>query len=189
MSAKLDIFNDIVTEIKKLTDIKTIELWNNQLDNEDREVPFNYPAVFIEFANIFWTSTNQKPSRLGAEGDKRKEQKGEGAIITIHIAFSQLENETISFPIIDAIIEKVYFAIQSLGEKKNFYGPLLRVAERQDTNHDRVIDWQMDFMTTLFQCGEIDTDLQKISAGTLGVDVTVDLDIDNETIRSGDGTI
>ena len=185
MSAKLDIFNDIVTEIKKITKIETIELWNSQLTNEDREIPFNYNAVFVEFANIPWTNTNQQPSKLGSEGDVTKQQKGDGALITLHIAFSPLENETVSFPIISPIIDKVYFAIQGLNG--TFYGPLLRVAERQDTDHDRVIDWQMDFNTMIFECGELDTSLAKIDAGTLDVEVDADLDIDNDIIRTGDG--
>ena len=150
MSAKLDIFNDIITELKNISDIETIELWNSQLDNENKEIPFNFAAVFIEFADIPWTSTNQQTPRLGTKGNVSKQQKGEGALITLHIAFSQLEDETVSFPLIEPIIEKVYFAIQAL--KGEFYSPLLRTAERQDTDHDRVIDWQMDFNTTLFQC-------------------------------------
>ena len=187
MSAKLDIFNDIVTEIKKISDIQTVELWNSQLVNEDKETPFNFPAVFIEFADIPWTSTNQQPSKLGGEGDVTKQQKGDGTLITLHIAFSQYENETVSFPIISPIIDKIYFAIQEL--TGTFYGPLLRVAERQDTDHDRVIDWQMDFNTMMFECGELDPDLTKINAGVLSVELNVDLDIDDDKIRSGDGII
>lgn len=186
MSAKLDIFNDIKAAIKaKVPEIETIELWNSQLTNEDREIPFNYNAVFIEFADIPWTSTNQTPSRLGSEGDVSKQQKGDGALIMLHIAFAPLENETVSFPIISPIIDKVYFAIQGLNGE--FYGPLLRVAERQDTDHDRVIDWQMDFNTMMFECGKLDDTLTEISGGTLKLELDKDLDIDNPVIRTGDG--
>lgn len=187
MSAKLDIFNDIVTQLKKISDIETIELWNSQLENESDETSFNFPAVFIEFADIPWTSTNQQPSRLGVEGNVSKQQKGAGALITLHIAFSQLNDETVSFPIISPIIDKVYFSIQGL--QGTFYTPLLRVAERQDTDHDRVIDWQMDFNTMMNECGELDTDLTKIDAGTIDVIPDIVLDIDNDVIRSGDGKI
>lgn len=190
MSAKLDIFNDIITEIEKISDIQTVELWNSQLANEAVEIPVNFPAVYIEFAEIPWTSTNQQPSRSGSIGDVSKQQKGEGALVILHIAFSQLNDETVSFPEISPIIDKIYLAIQGLNN--DFYGPLLRVAERQDTDHDRVIDWQMDFSTMIFECGELDTDLTKIDAGTLDVDVNVDLDIDAPTqtgIRTGDGTV
>ena len=187
MSAKLDIFNDIVTALALVTEIKTVELWNNQFANEERETAFNYPAVFIEFAETPWTISKQRPPKTGSQGNTTKEQKSEGTIITIHLGFSQLENETVSFPLIDPIIEKVYFAIQGLNG--TFYGPLLRIAERQDTDHDRVIDWQMDFNTMMFECGELDPDLTKIDAGVLDVELNVDLDIDNDVVRSGDGTV
>ena len=189
MSAKLELFNDIVTELEKISEVETIQLWNSQLANENEEIPFNFPAVFIEFSELAWTSTNLKPSRLGTQGNVTKEQEGEGGLIILHIAFSRLENETISFPIIDPVIDKVYFAIQGL-KRKERYTSLLRVSELQDTDHGRVIDWQMGFSTMLFQCGELDTTLTEIPGGTLDVDVNVDLDIEPATqkgIRTGDG--
>lgn len=193
MSVKLDIFNDIVTAVEAIVDINnvkvinTVELWNSQLENESDEKPFNYPAVFIEFAEIPWTSTNQQPSTLGNVGNVTKEQKGVDSLIIIHIAHSQLEDETISFPIIDVVNDKVYFAIQGLFVNQK-YSPILRVAERQDTDHDRIIDWQMDFLTTMFQCGEADNTLVEIVGGTITLVLTKDLDIDNDTLRTGDGT-
>lgn len=189
MSAKLDIFNDIVTEVNKITEIETVELWNSQIDNEEDEIPFNFPAVFIEFSLIPWTTTNQRPPTIGTQGDIQGEQKGLNALITIHIAFSQLEDETVSFPIISPIIDKVYFAIQKLSG--DFYSALLRVEERQDTDHERVIDWQMDFLTTLFQCGEKDSSLTQIPGGTVDLTLDVELDIEPDTqtgIRTGPET-
>lgn len=191
MSAKLEMFNDIVTEINKISEIETIRLWNNQFDTISTERAFNFPAVFIEFSEIPWTTSNLKPSRLGPQGDTTKEQKGEGALITIHIGFSRLEDETISFPIIDPIIDKIYFAIQGL-KRNERYTSLLRVSETQDTDHERVIDWQMAFSTMLFQCGELDTTLTEIPGGTLELELDTDLDIEVATqkgIRTGDGTI
>ena len=58
-------------------------------------------------------------------------------MITLHIGFSKLEDQTQSFIDNDPILEKVYFAIQEL--QGEFYTPLLRIAERQDTDHDRVM--------------------------------------------------
>lgn len=189
MSAKLDIFNDIVTELEEVSEIETIGIWNNQFDNEAEEISFNFPAVFVEFADIPWISTNQHPSRSGSQGNIAKEQKAPGTLITLHIGFSELKDETKSFPDIDAILDTVYFKIQGLGANKDFYSALLRVAERQDTDHNRVIDWQMDFSTEMFQCGELDEDLTKIDARTLDLETDIDLDIDNDVIRTGDGEV
>lgn len=190
MSAKLDIFNDIVTALTPVDKIETIELWNSQLDNENDEIPFNFAAIFIEFIEINWSSSNLSPPKIGSDGNKRKEQKGAGTIVMLHLAFSQLEDETISFPIISPIIDSVYFAVQLL--QGDFYTPLLRISEEQDTDHGRVIDWQMGFSTMINQCGELDDSLNEIPGGTLDVNVNVDLDIEVATqkgIRTGDGTI
>ena len=190
MSVKLDIFNDIVTAVEAIVDINgikvinTVELWNSQLENEEDEISFNFPAVFIEFAEIPWTSTNQQPSTLGTQGNVTKEQKGEGALVMIHISHSELDDETISFPVIDAVNDKIYFAIQGLFKNEK-YSPLLRITELQDVDHERVIDWQMGFLTTMFQCGELDDTLIKIDGGTITLVLAKDLDIDNDTIRTG----
>ena len=191
MSAKLDIFNDIVTAVEAITDngvriINTVELWNSQLDNLKAEIPFNFPAVFIEFGEVIWT-TNQKPPSIGPQGDVIGEQKGTNSLVTLHMAFSELDDETVSFPIISPKIDKIYFAVQRLSGE--FYSELLRVAERQDIDHERVIDFQMDFLTTIFQCGEKDSSLTQIPGGTVDLDLTVELDIDNPIIRTGDGEV
>ena len=197
MSVKLDIFNDTVTAIKGIVDvnsvrvINTVGLWNSQFETEEEEIPFNFPAVFIEFAEIPWTSTNQPPSTLGPQGNVAKEQKGVGALVMLHIGHSQLDDETVSFPIIDAVNDTVYFAIQGLFKNEK-YSPLLRLSEIQDVNHGRVTDLQMGFLTTMFQCGELDTTLIKIDGGTLSLTLTKDLDIDVPTqkgIRTGDGEV
>lgn len=179
MSVKLDIFKDIKAAIEsKVTEIQDVRLYNAQFDNEDREKAFNYPVVFIEFADIPWEQSNQKVEGiLGIN----KEQKGGLAIITLHIGFTHLENETISFELMAPILEKVYFAVQGL--QSDLYTALLRITERQDVDHDRVIDWQMDFTTMMLQVGEETGTV--IPGGTLDVDVDVDLKIDNDIIRTG----
>ncbi len=196
MSVKLDIFNDIVTAVKAIVDINgvrvinTVELWNSQLENESEEKPFNYPAVFIEFSEIPWTSTNQQPSSTGATGNVTKEQKGVNALVMIHIAHSELDDETVSFPIIDAVNDTVYFAIQGLFIDQK-YSPLLRTLELQDIDHGRVIDWQMGFLTTMFQCGETNDTLIKIDGGVITLVLAKDLDIEPDTqtgIRTGPET-
>lgn len=161
MSAKVDVYNDIVTALEALVtdtvrDIKTVGFWNNQFTNEGVERSFNFPAVFIEFQETQWIQSSHAGANAGAAnatGDT-EEQKG-NTVIILHIGFSELKNETRSFPVIDVIIEKVYFAIQNLqGANELSYSVLLRSAERQDNNHDRVIDWQMDFTSLLSQFGQ-----------------------------------
>lgn len=187
MSSKLVLFNAIVAKIQAdVKEVKTIKLWNSQLDNEPTEKAFNFPGLFVEFGEILWT-THLNPPRIGSEGNIQSEQKSDPSIVILHCAFSHLENETISFPKIDPILEKIFFAMQGLADP--CFTPLKREGERQDTDHNRVIDWQMDFSTSFIQAGEPDPDLEQIDAGTLEIDITTDLDIDNPIIRSGDGVV
>lgn len=51
---------------------KHFDLWNQQVSFLEKETPFEYPAIFIEFGDIDWQTGNNKTQR----GD---------TIITIHI--------------------------------------------------------------------------------------------------------
>ena len=179
MSVKLNLYNDIVTALDGVTEIKTKGIFNNQFDREEEEMAKAYPCCFIEFANIGWTQTQQRPiSKVNVQ----KQQRADDFIITIHIGFEDLQDETANFIDIDPIIQKVYLALQDLtGE---YYSVLNRVAERQDTDHNNVIVWQMDFETMLEEVGE-EADLTKVAGGTLELEITKDLKIDNDIIRTG----
>jgi len=148
-------FNDIVTAVEAIVDangkrvVNTVDIWNNQFDNEAIETSFNYPAVLIEFSELEW-------SPLAAAGgyntDATEEQRSKECVMVLHIGHSHLEHAGTSFSAMHAVNQAVYFAVQNMNT--SLYGPLLRIRERQDTNHGRVIDWQMDFRFTLAQTGQ-----------------------------------
>lgn len=179
MSVKLNLYNDIATAIGTVTEIKTIGIFNNQFDREEEEKAKAYPCCFVEFANIGWTQTQQTPIR---KVNAQKQQKAEGTIITIHIGFADLQDETANFIDIDPIIQKVYLALQDL--TGDYYSVLNREAERQDTDHNNVIVWQMDFSTTMEEVGE-EASLIKVAGDTLESEMSAGLKIDNDTIRTG----
>lgn len=199
MSSKLDIYNAIKDKLDGLKTsndplINTVGLWNNQFDNEDLEKPFNYPVCFIEFANIRWDGTHQTQPRGGVGGGNvQKEQRGsttEKSLITIHLGFSEFGDGKDILEPIDPVIDAVYFALQGL--QGDTFTTLSRIEERQDVNHGRIIDWQIDFNTSLSQEGEEDTSLRRIAADTLGLTLTKDLDINTGTetgVRTGDGDV
>lgn len=186
MSVKLQIFQDIKVALQPLIKskrLKTIKIWNNQFAqlelDRPKESPFNFPCCFIEFPEVDWTWSQVRQRKTGAQGNIEKEQKGT-VTVTLHIGFSELDNETDSFAKTDQLIEDIYFAVQNvqgpLVNKMPVYGPLLRDAERQDTEHDRVIDWQMDFTAGIQQPGQVDKLLK------LGEDIEIDT---KATIDSG----
>jgi len=182
MSVKLQVFNAIEKAIKdKVPDVLTFGLWNNQFEHMNEEKQFNFPCVFVEFGGLTWVPQvpNGRRQALGT-GNVGKEQKADSAIITLHCGFFRLDDVDVSFPKIDPIIEKIYFAVQGLGFDENNFGSLIRIEERHDTDHDMIIDWQQDFRCLMQQGGQADEDL--VDAGALTLDVTRDLDIEPDTI-------
>ena len=57
------LFKKIIERINsKVPEIKHIDLWNNQIEMEAQELPFNRPAVFLEFLPVTWHTLGQKRS-------------------------------------------------------------------------------------------------------------------------------
>ena len=179
MSAKLNLYNDFLTTIKAIPEIQTAGLWNSQfnIENETQIPQKNFPAVYIEFTSIPWSQSLQEAeNQSNTVKPITKEQQAENVIITIHQGFSQLKDVDISFPEIGVIIDKIYYALQLL--EGDEYNPLRRIAERQDTDHGRIIDWQTDFTTMFSQLGE-EKDLITIAADVLAIEQTKDLRIES----------
>jgi len=160
-------YNAIVEKLSALTEsngrktFNKVGLWNSQILNEPIENSFNFPAAFVHFSTINWQTLNNAG---GYHTGIQEQQRANESIITIHICHKHLEDAEDSFPIIHEINQKVYFALQ--GQQTETYGPFLRREERQDTNHDAVIDWQMDFGAPLIQLGQ-EVDKTEVEADRL----------------------
>jgi len=185
MSSFLKAFNAIKAQIETVAEIKTVRLWNSQIDNHEREQPYTRPACFIEFKPTGIT-TDQPTQKIGQNVSR---QQKINTIITIHYEDFKYEDETTSLPIIDANFQKIYYVLQGFTKgalADGYFQPLLRVDVRFDSDHDQVLDWQMDFETMLQECGE-EEELTLIAGGTITPDIDRDFDIDSQTIRTGDG--
>ncbi len=186
MGVKLGIYEAIKAALEALVDgngvrcIETVGIWNNQFTHEEEETAVNYPAVYVEFSSIPWDTTNIQPIKVIDKGNKIGEQKAQPVIITLHCGFSDLDDATLAFENIEPILEKIFFGIQ--GITALCVTALLRSDERQDVEHDRVLDWQMDFTTSFQQPGEDDGTLTKIDPNTLTLELTRDLDIHPDTV-------
>jgi len=180
------VFEAIEAAIKdNVPDVKEFDIWNSQFEHMQEEKQFNFPSIFVEFGGLTWETQAKNPARQSAGvGNVGKEQKAGNAIITLHCGFFELSDVKVSFPVIDALIEEIYFAVQGISGAN--FTSLQRIEERQDTEHDMIIDWQQDFRSGLTQCGQINENL--VDAGALTVDVTRDLDIEPDStdgIRTG----
>tara|TARA_R100001244_G_scaffold40790_1_gene36670 strand:+ start:7561 stop:8091 length:531 start_codon:yes stop_codon:yes gene_type:complete len=173
--SELKLHNDIVTSLKAIVDengdrvFHTVGLWNDQIleANEGKESPFNYPACFIQFAEIPWTPRNDAG---GSRTNITEEQQGGLSVIRIHICHSHLENVEDSFPLIHPKNLQVYYAIQGMPNTA-LYSRLNRISGAiPETNHDRIQDWQMEFSVTMVQTGQI-LNKTTIEAGTLSTTI------------------
>jgi len=185
MSVILELYQLVESTLEAdATSIKTIGLWNNQFDNEESEKAKDYPAVYVEFTDITW-ATSQQTTGLGSTGKYSAQQDGV-VVMTLHIGFWQLEDETLAYEEISTVIDEVYNAIQ--GVDADQINPMQRVGERQDVDHDNVIDWQLDFSTQVLEAGKDLTtteDREEIAEDTISPSITRDLELEDQVIRAG----
>lgn len=160
-----DIVNRLNTQLNG--SVNHIEIWNQQIENENIEKPFKYPALFIEFNSINYRSEAYGIQKADIE-------------FTVHCCFSQLVRD---LDLLD-IVESVGVALHNFNG--DYFADITRSDVEQDTNHDRVQDWTITFNTTATDCGTAKVH-QLTQTTPTSVEVSRDLDIDNQVIRSGDG--
>lgn len=164
MSVIKELYSALIVQINTdAPEIKTVRLWNSQLDNDTTEEAIAFPAVFVDFSSIVWTG-KQKQGQQGAFE------------ITFHIVMERYQTEALDT--FDRI-QEVYLALQG------FCG-LQRITEVQDTNHDMCIDWMMTF-SAVFDDTTANPDVGKTTTTLTDVEFQTDLDIDDLVIRTGDG--
>jgi hypothetical protein len=162
----IDIKTRLETELG--ASVKTVGLFNNQFNNESTEKAFDYPAIFIEFSSVPYTTEG-----FGI-------QKGEIEFI-LHIGSKDFRKD-INF--LD-LTQNAYLALQ--GFSGDYFNSINRIFEEQDTDHDSVLVWQITFNCLLTDClaNKWDKLTEKPAPTTLVVQR--DLDIDNDVVRTGDG--
>lgn len=158
MSAKKDLYLAVKKQLLEKTGVKHCLLFNSQFDEMDNENTFPFPCAFIEFTNLDWLTKS--------EGYQEAD-----TTIRIHLGFESLKTEELD--ILD-LNEDVHAALQRL-EVKDLFTPLDRSFEGQDTNHDNVIVWLMDYETLLSDnAGNRNEDLVKTKISDLCVEKNVD---------------
>ena len=133
MSAKIETYNKIREKIIEETYIKHCLLYNSQFDNMNQEDTFPFPCSFIEFSQLNYITKQ--------EGLQEAE-----AIIRIHVGDESLQREDLS---IIEYMEEIHSSLQGYSAD-NLFTPLNRVFEGQDTNHDNVRVWVMDYETLIY---------------------------------------
>jgi hypothetical protein len=132
------LYTDIRTQIESNTSAAHVRLWNNQIEliNKDEQIPFKFPAVFIDFPEIRWK-----------QGGKGTQMTDEGFIVRLYIVFESFHTSENEEDLeVFTLRNEVYLACQDF--KPTQGGKLMRVAERTDVNHSNMYVWVMDFATS-----------------------------------------
>lgn len=165
------LYEDIREQIENETSVTHVRLWNNQIElsGKGEQIPFQFPAVFIDFPSIPWL-----------QGGKGTQRTDEGFFIRLYICFesfhtSENEEDLEVFTLRD----EVYMAVQDF--KPTQAGKLIRFNESTDPNHTNVYVWIMDFKTT-FQDVSAQFPRNTVPAEINTLILTKDLQIDADTV-------
>ncbi|NRA59207.1 MAG: hypothetical protein HRU13_13935 [Phycisphaerales bacterium] len=135
--SKKKLFEDlkihVITQVPK---VKTFNRWNSQIFNEENEDPFEFPAVFFEYLELNWND----------RGDSIQDAEG---VLRIHIAYEQYIVDELD---VFDLISEVFVAIN--GFSAEYLNELRRINEFENTDHDNVSEWLMDFSFRLFDCDD-----------------------------------
>lgn len=139
--SKLELYNGIKTDLLTISEIKHVDLFNSQFDNEDKEHAFLYPAVFIQFLNSSYT-----------DNGKIVNQQNVNQTIRLHICFeSYKDTDTDILTLVDTIWQKLH--LKRYGD----WSKLLRRNEEHSADHPNVQVFYQDYETVGFEQYVIDT--------------------------------
>jgi len=129
-----DFYTTLKTQIETVTEVKTVRLWNDQFNQHSEENAWAYPAVFIEFLDMTWETT-QLANQQGA------------ITVRLHQGFESYKTEDLD--VLD-ILGKIFKAVH--GYQGASFSALQRTNDDQDVNHNQVIVWRTDYVTDLVDC-------------------------------------
>lgn len=130
--SQLIVYNKLKEQLSMIQGLKTVGLWNNQFERESEENAFLYPCCFIEFNNEKFVDLTQGVQQFDS-------------IITLHLGFESYKDEdTFILQLKQDVCRAIHTLQCGVSASK-----LLRVAERQNFDHDNVQDYQTDYKTTI----------------------------------------
>ena len=133
MSSIKDVFVDVKSKIEEITEINHVAVFNNQieksLEDQNKELPFLYPACFIHFENIDYTDL---PEGI---------QEGEGDMIVNVADWNLVESETNIFDLKTLVHQKIHL----LKDTSDKYAVIRRDEEEMNTDHAGVNVYEMTY--------------------------------------------
>ena len=129
--SKLTLYNSLKADLVAINGIKHVALWNNQLERENEENPFLYPAIFIEFL----------PSNYRDKGKFAVSQEYD-MTVRLHVCFeSYLDEDTTILTLLNSVWQATH------NKQYSTFGKLLRRNEEQNYDHPNVQVYIQDYAT------------------------------------------
>jgi hypothetical protein len=165
------LYSEIRTQLEAEISGVHVRLWNNQLQlsEEGQQIPFSFPAVFIDFPTIEW-------AQMG-----KGVQNADRLIIRFYICYSSFHTDENEEDLeVFTLRENVFLALQDY--KPTSSGKLQRIAEQTDPRHTNVYVWVMDYQTN-FQETEAQYPRGGVTAEIETLTLDTDLIIDAGTVE------
>lgn len=181
-SIELILYEEIKSAIEtNATEFKDVVVWNNQTEYEEQERPYLYPYAAIEVQVNDW---NNEEARNNNYYIDQPQQKGL-ATVTVRFVFKTRLDETDSYIINKPIAHKGHRAINGLSyeEDNGIFNCLQRTDSGMDTDHDSVMVLTYTYQTMVIESG---IEKEKTTQTATSIDITRDLEIDNNEIRTAD---
>ena len=126
---KLDLTDLSFTKTDNSTErIKTVALWRNQIERENTEIPFLYPAVFIEFLTSNYMESSSKVYQML------------DMTVRLHICFETYKTEDLDvLNLTQAVYSKMQLAQYGTS------GAMKRRNEEQNFDHSNIQDFIQDY--------------------------------------------
>lgn len=166
-SDEVVLFNELKAVISaKLPEIKHVARWNNQLKHEKEEIPFNYPAIFIEFNDYVYRELSGGQDEFDMT-------------VRIRLAFETYKQDDIEVFTMNKKIRKTFRKFDGTG-----FVPFISLTKEADWDHDNRELFINDFRTGGVEFPGEDSFIE-IPADTVDLEINEDLKIDNTVIRTG----
>ena len=140
----------------KIPEIKTFRLYNNQFAKEGVEKAFPFPAVFVEFSALEYVTKSESLQ----EAD---------TVVRLYLGFASLKTEDRD---IFVLAGKLNFQLQNFSVA-NLTTGFDRKREEQDSDHDGVIVWKMEYNALLTDNTANRKNKLKLVVGVPELDVNV----------------
>lgn len=131
--SKTALYNGIKTDLTNANiGIKTIALWRNQIEREPDEIPFLYPAVFIEFLTSNYMESSSKAYQTL------------NMTVRLHVCFESYKTEDLD---ILTLTQEIYSTLQlkAYSSANLHFGVLKRRNEEQNFDHPNIQDFMQDY--------------------------------------------